>query len=51
MLLRCARSARSPQTGPVLVHYSSDFVFNGDTDRPYTEDDRGRRRASKLVGK
>jgi dTDP-4-dehydrorhamnose reductase len=26
-------------TGAVLVHYSTDFVFDGAIDRPYTEDD------------
>ncbi len=25
--------------GAVFVHYSTDFVFDGETDRPYTEDD------------
>ncbi len=25
--------------GSALVHYSTDFVFNGETDRPYTEED------------
>jgi dTDP-4-dehydrorhamnose reductase len=25
--------------GAVVVHYSTDFVFDGETDRPYTEDD------------
>ena len=30
------------ETGAVLVHYSTDFVFDGETDRPYSEDDRPR---------
>jgi dTDP-4-dehydrorhamnose reductase len=37
-----------------LVHYSTDFVFDGATDRPYTEDDgpnpRGTYAMSKLLG-
>ena len=37
-----------------LVHYSTDFVFDGKTDRPYTEDDapnpRGTYAMSKLLG-
>ncbi len=37
-----------------LVHYSTDFVFDGKTDRPYTEDDapnpRGAYAMSKLLG-
>lgn len=37
-----------------LVHYSSDFVFDGTADRPYTEDDRPNPQsvyaASKLLG-
>jgi dTDP-4-dehydrorhamnose reductase len=41
-------------TGAIFVHFSTDFVFNGETDRPYTEDDRPDPRsvyaASKLVG-
>jgi dTDP-4-dehydrorhamnose reductase len=27
------------KTGAVLVHYSTDFVFDGNVDRPYTEED------------
>jgi len=37
-----------------LVHFSTDFVFDGDTDRPYTEEDRPNPRGiyavSKLLG-
>jgi dTDP-4-dehydrorhamnose reductase len=40
--------------GAVLVHYSSDFVFDGAASAPYTEDDRPAPRsvyaASKLLG-
>jgi dTDP-4-dehydrorhamnose reductase len=40
--------------GITLVHYSTDFVFDGDASRPYVEDDRPNPRsvyaASKLVG-
>lgn len=47
-------SKAAQQSGAALVHYSSDFVFNGETDRPYTEDDapnpRGVYAASKLLG-
>jgi dTDP-4-dehydrorhamnose reductase len=32
-----ARAAAA--AGAVFVHYSTDFVFDGETDRPYTEDD------------
>lgn len=40
--------------GAALVHYSTDFVFDGETDRPYREDDTPQPRsvyaASKLLG-
>lgn len=40
--------------GARLVHFSSDFVFDGETDHPYSEDDRANPRgayaASKLLG-
>ncbi len=47
-----ARSAA--QHDAILVHYSSDFVFDGAATEPYTEEDRPRPRsvyaASKLIG-
>ena len=47
-----ARAARD--TGAALVHYSTDFVFDGVVNRPLTEDDPARPRsvygASKLLG-
>ena len=50
--LALARSAAA--IGAVLVHYSSDFVFDGETDRPYQESDKANPRgvyaASKLLG-
>jgi dTDP-4-dehydrorhamnose reductase len=51
-VLELARAAaRMPCT---LVHYSTDFVFDGATDRPYTEDDAPDPRSfyglSKLLG-
>jgi dTDP-4-dehydrorhamnose reductase len=51
-VLALARAAR--QAGAVLVHYSTDFVFDGEADRPYTEEDppnpRGIYATSKLLG-
>ena len=51
-VLALARAAA--RSGAILVHYSSDFVFDGETDRPYTEEDRPNPRsvyaASKLLG-
>ena len=51
-VLALARAART--AGAVLVHYSTDFVFDGTSDRPYVEDDRPNPRgiyaASKLLG-
>jgi len=42
------------QAGAVLVHFSTDFVFDGTTDRPYLESDvpnpRGVYAVSKLLG-
>lgn len=47
-----ARAATA--VGAAFVHFSTDFVFDGETDRPYTEEDlpgpRGVYAASKLVG-
>ncbi len=47
-----AEAARS--VGAALVHYSTDFVFDGTADRPYTEEDapnpRSAYASSKLVG-
>ena len=44
----------SAARGAAFVHYSSDFVFDGDTDRPYGEEDRANPQsvygASKLLG-
>lgn len=51
-VLTLARAARA--AGAVLVHYSSDFVFDGEGSQPYREDDKPNPRsvyaASKLLG-
>jgi dTDP-4-dehydrorhamnose reductase len=51
-VLALARASR--RTGALLVHYSTDFVFDGETDRPYVETDRPNPRSiygsSKLLG-
>lgn len=51
-VLALSRAARD--TGAVLLHYSTDFVFDGESDRPYVETDAPRPRgvyaASKLLG-
>ena len=51
-VLSLARAARD--AGAVFVHYSTDFVFDGETDRPYVETDApnplGVYGASKLLG-
>ncbi len=49
-----ALSRASRRTGAVLVHYSTDFVFDGESDRPYVEEDAPNPRnvyaVSKLLG-
>ena len=49
-----ALAAAAEAVGAVLVHYSTDFVFDGAATAPYTEDDRPNPRsvyaASKLLG-
>ena len=51
-VLSLARAAAG--AGAIFVHYSTDFVFAGDADRPYTEEDeanpRGFYALSKLLG-
>jgi dTDP-4-dehydrorhamnose reductase len=51
-VLLLARGARD--AGAVFVHYSTDFVFDGESDRPYVEEDapnpRGVYGTSKLIG-
>ncbi len=51
-VLSLARGARD--AGAVFVHYSTDFVFDGESDRPYVEEDEpkplGVYATSKLVG-
>jgi len=47
-------AASAAGAGAAFVHYSTDFVFDGTADRPYTEDDQPNPRStyacSKLVG-
>ncbi len=47
-------AAAASECGACLVHYSTDFVFDGRADRPYTEEDRPNPRStyacSKLLG-
>jgi dTDP-4-dehydrorhamnose reductase len=49
-----ALSLAARAAGAAFVHYSTDFVFDGETSRPYTEEDepnpRGVYAASKLLG-
>jgi dTDP-4-dehydrorhamnose reductase len=49
-----ALSRAAARSGATLVHYSTDFVFDGESERPYTEQDppnpRGVYAASKLLG-
>ncbi len=49
-----ALSRLAQQAGAALIHYSTDFVFDGEGSRPYTEDDcpnpRSTYAASKLLG-
>ena len=51
-VLSLARATRD--AGAIFVHYSTDFVFDGETDRPYVEEDAPNPRnlyaASKLLG-
>ena len=49
-----ALAEAAARVGAVLVHYSTDFVFDGETNRPYAEDDQPRPLSvygtSKLLG-
>ena len=52
--VRALRARPRRSSAPALVHYSTDFVFDGRVSQPYTEEDRPNPRsvyaASKLLG-
>lgn len=50
----CSLARAAAEAGATLVHYGTDFVFDGETTRPYREEDPPRPRSfygsSKLIG-
>jgi dTDP-4-dehydrorhamnose reductase len=48
-VLSLARAAAN--AGAVFVHYGTDFVFTGETDRPYTEEDQPNPQSTYAVSK